>query len=370
MMKFSSAAFAVVAAVGLAACGSSNSSSSSGGTGTSASAGTAATTGTTNSGGSTAATGGSFKKDGSEKVSFSDPTGAAVGFQQLYAGFKQGASEIGWSASQDDAALSPTKQVSNIQTMISQKMSGIASWTLDQGAASGAYVSAEKAGIPVIGINSTGPGIKTTVWWAVNKCGTNSPIYQTAAFIAKAYPHAKTLVIGGPPVPSIEAYVVCFKKAALKYGLDIEAEQNNTNDTPSSAQPIISSLLTKYPGTQAIWNFDDDTALGASAALTAVGKQVWTTSSKSGVLDLGQNGNSDAITAIKQSRMTGTWDTNNNATGLAAIKALQYYIGPNKTSNPPSSLTVRSLFFTKANIDSYKAPGARGYNINNIPLAK
>lgn len=309
---------------------------------------------------------------GSIKVAYSDPTGAELGQQQLYAGFQLGAKQLGWGASQIDAALSSTKQVSDIQTMLNEKVTGIASWTLDQTAAAGAYQAAQKAGTPVVGINSSGAGIGTTVWWAINKCGTGSPIYETAAYIAKVYPHAKTLEIGGPPVPSIEAYVTCFTAAAKKYGLDVEAQQNNTNDTQSSAQPIIQSLLTKYPQTQAIWNYNDDTALGASAALTQVGKKVYTGkgSAKGSVIDFGINGDPDAITAIKQGRETGTWDTNNTATGLAAIKALSYYLGKTKVKNPPKSLTVTSLMFTKANIGTYKPPNKRGYTIKNIPLVK
>jgi ribose transport system substrate-binding protein len=372
MLKYSSAAVALLSALALAACGSSSSNSSSSSSSSSAPASTAtsAASGSTGTTAATSSASGAVSNDGSEKVSYSDPTGAQVGQQQIFQGFKQGAGEIGWSASQIDAALSSTKQVSDIATMLNEKQNGIASWTLDQGAAQGAYESAAKAGVPVIGINSTGAGIKTTVWWQINTCGANSPIYQTAQYIVKAFPHAKALVIGGPPVPSIEAYVACFKQAAKKYGIDIEAEQNNTNDTASAAQPIVAALLTKYPSTQVIWSYNDDSALGASAALAAAGKSVWTGSGTSAVMDLGQNGDADAITAIKQGRETATWDPNNVASGLALVKALSYYIGPKKVATPPKQLVVKSIFWTKANIASYKGPSARGYSMSNIPLVK
>jgi ribose transport system substrate-binding protein len=363
MLKYSSVAVALLSALVLAACGSSSSSSSSSASASGGSTGTSASGATTSS--AAAAPAGN---DGSEKISYSNPTGAQVGQQQIFQGFKQGATEIGWQASQIDAALSSTKQVSDIQTMLNEKQNGIASWTLDQGAAAGAYAAAAQAGVPVVGVNSTGAGIKTTVWWQINTCGPNSPIYQTAAYITKAFPHAKTLVIGGPPVPSIEAYVACFKQAAAKYGIDIEAEQNNTNDTASAAEPIVAALLTKYPGTQVIWSYNDASALGASAALQSAGKSVWTGSGTSGVMDLGQNGDADAITAIKQGRETATWDPNTVATGLALVKALAYDIGPKKVANPPKQLVVKSIFWTKQNIGSYKGPGDRGYSMTNIPL--
>lgn len=219
-------------------------------------------------------------------------------------------------------------------------------------------------------MNSTGAGIKTTVWWAFDLCGKGSPIYQTAQYMAKAYKHAKVLVIGGPPVPSIEAEVKCFENAAAKYGLDVEAEQNNTNDTAAAAQPIVAALLTQHPGTQAIWNYNDDSAEGASAALLAANKSIYTGPGSKGVIDIGSNGDAAAITAIKQGRLTGTWDSNAVAAGLAAVKALTYDIGPKKVEHPPKQLVVKSIFWSKANIASYKTPTNRGYTITNIPLVK
>jgi ribose transport system substrate-binding protein len=367
---------AVIAAFGVSACGSSSSSSSSSASsGSTGSATTGATTSGATTSGSTAtssssASTGAIKPDGSEKIVYSDPTGAQVGQQQIYQGMQLGAKEIGWTASQDDAALSPTKQVSDIQTMINQKQNGIASWTLDPGAIAGAYTAAGKAGIPVIGVNSTGTGVKTSILYSYELCGSNSPLAQTAAAIAKVYPHAKTLVIGGPPVPSIEGNVSCFTKWAKKDGLDIEATQDNTNDTQSSAQPIVAALLTKYPSTQAIWSYNDDSALGASAALTAAGKSVYDTAKKNtgGVFDVGANGDADAITAIKQGRETETWDNNNVATGIAIVKALQAYIGPQKVKSPPKQIVVNSLMYDASNINGYKAPADRGYTLANLPL--
>ena len=67
-----------------------------------------------------------------------------------------------------DANLSPDKQVADIATMVAQGQDGIASWTLDPGAAAGAYSQAQAAHIPVVGVNSEGTGIDATVWWEIN----------------------------------------------------------------------------------------------------------------------------------------------------------------------------------------------------------
>ena len=129
------------------------------------------------------------------------------------------------------------------------------------------------------------------------------------------------LEVGGPPVPSIQAYEKCFAENAKKSGLTIVGEAHNTKDTAATAQPIVADLLTKTPDVDAIWAYNDASALGASAALTSNGEKVYD-GSNDGVIVFGQNGDVDAITAIREHRLTGTVDPDNVATGWALIKAL------------------------------------------------
>ena len=165
------------------------------------------------------------------KVAYSNPVGAQPGQQDIVFGFERGARELGWEAASIDANLSPDKQVADIATMVSQGEDGIASWTLDPGAAAGAYGQAQAAGIPVVGVNSEGAGIDATVWWQLNRCGEGSPIAELADYIADEKPGAKVLAVGGPPVPSIQAYERCFAEHAQADGLEIVGEAHNTRDT-------------------------------------------------------------------------------------------------------------------------------------------
>ncbi|MCW3016895.1 MAG: periplasmic binding protein/LacI transcriptional regulator [Solirubrobacterales bacterium] len=351
MLRFSAVAATLLAATVLAACGSDNKSSSS-----------------STSSGSAGTTSGAAKTSDPQKVAYSNPVGAQPGQQDIVFGFDNAAKSLGWTAASIDANLSADKQVADIATMITQGQTGIASWTLDPGAAAGAYGQAKSAGIPVIGVNSEGTGIDATVWWELNTCnGKDSPIDRTAAYIAKAKPNAKVIVIGGPPVPSIQAYVKCFKAAAKTAGLNIVAEADNTKDTSAAAQPIVADLLTKHPDVDAVWNYNDNSALGGSAAITAAGKKVYT-GSGDGIIEIGQNGDPDAIAAVKDGRLTGTWDPDTAATGWAMIKALSGFIGADKVADPPKKLVVKSEFWTKDNVASYKAPRDRNYTLANIPL--
>lgn len=87
------------------------------------------------------------------EVAYISPVAAQPGQQEINLGLEAGAEELGWETSVLDSNLSPDKQVANIDTAISQQRNAVASWTLDPGAAAGAYERAIAAGIPVIGMN-------------------------------------------------------------------------------------------------------------------------------------------------------------------------------------------------------------------------
>ena len=306
---------------------------------------------------------------GSTKIAYSNPVGAQPGQQDIVFGFEAGAAELGWEAESIDANLSPDKQVADIATMVTQGQDGIASWTLDPGAAAGAYGQAKAAGIPVVGVNSEGPGIEATVWWEVNLCGADSPLAELAGYIAAERPGAKVLAIGGPPVPSIQAYERCFAQNAAREGLEIVAEAHNTKDTAATAQPIVSDLLTKHRAVDAIWAYNDASALGASAALTSDGQEVYD-GSNDGVIVFGLNGDADAITAIRQHRLTGTIDPDPVATGWALVKALSELVGEDRAGGRPASLVVDSEMWTLEKIADYRPPRERKYTLDTVPLVE
>ena len=301
------------------------------------------------------------------KVAYSNPVGAQPGQQDIVFGFSGGAKELGWTAESIDANLSPDKQVADIATMVPQGQDGIASWTLDPGAAAGAYGQAKAAGIPVVGVNSEGTGIDATVWWQLNLCGPGSPIAELTEYIGREKPGAKVLEIGGPPVPSIQAYERCFAENAAKQHLTIVGRAHNTRDTAATAQPLVADLLTKHRDVDAIWAYNDASALGASAALTSDGKRVYD-GSGDGVIVFGQNGDADAITAIRERRLTGTVDPDPVATGWALIKALSGFVGKAKVAHPPRRIVVRSRRWTLENIDDYRPPRERRYTLDTLPL--
>jgi ribose transport system substrate-binding protein len=342
MKRLTAASAAVIAAMAIAACGSGG-----------------------DDGGSsnTSATGGGGGGDVS--VAYVSPVGSQPGQQQVAFGLERASDENGWSWRILDANLSPDRQVSHVDTLINERISAFASWTLDPGATAGAYTRANEAGIPVIGINSEGEGVTATVWWEVNRCEPGGPWEQTARFIAGRRPGGKVIVMGGPPAPSIINNVRCFRREAEKAGLEIVDQADNVRDAAAPAAQLAEDLLTKHGDVDAFWDYNDQTALGVSSAILNAGKQVSDGDSE-GILVFGSNGDPDAIQAVRERRLTGTWDTDSVASGWAMALAMR-----NALENPDAeqrSLTVRSTLWTPANVADYVDPRERRYTFDTIPL--
>lgn len=316
-------------------------------------------------GATTAGTTAASADGGGKTIAYVSPVAAQPGQQEISFGLRAAADANGWSFRELDANLSPDRQVSHVDTLVNEGVAGIASWTLDPGAVAGAYTKANDAGIPVIGINSEGPGVTATVWWQVDRCGEGDPHQQSAQLIARARPGGKVIVMGGPPAPAIAARVKCFREEAEKAGLEIVDQADNVRDAAAPAAQLAEDLLTKHGDVDAIWNYNDQTALGVSSAILNAGKKI-SDGSGEGILVFGSNGDADAIKAVREGRLTGTWDVDSVGTGWAMALALKNAIeNPDARQEP---LVVRSTLWTADTVGDYVEPRAREYGFDAIPL--
>lgn len=221
-----------------------------------------------------------------------------------------------------DANITPAKQVADIETFIQQEVDGICSWTLDQGAATAIYKKAQDAGIPVVTENSPGDYVTATFVQEQN----TSPLAQidAAEWFSSVYPEGKIFIVGGEPVPYILYVADSMEKAAKAAGLEVLAHQNNMSDQAAGAQQIVQELLTKHPDVQAVWCFNDRSALGASAALRAVGKKIYNEASPEpdAVFVTGMNGTQEALEAVKAGIISATWAGQSEKVGAAEIELL------------------------------------------------
>jgi ribose transport system substrate-binding protein len=343
----------------IAGCGGGGSSSSSESTEPAETEETTEETGTETEGGGkeeAAATG--------NKVFYISPVASQPGQQQINQGLEGAAKELGWSESVLDSALSAEKQVTNVESAINQGASAIASWTLDPNAVAGAYEKAQSKNIPIIGMNSQGTGVTASVWWEVQLCEPGGPEAITAEKIAEMKPGAKTIVIGLEVAESTKELSDCFVKEAKKAGLDIINETNNEADNASGSQKVFEPLLTKYPEVEAVFNYNDESAMGVSAALLAAGKTIATAEEPEGVIVTGSNGDQDAIEAVEEGRLSWTWDPDNLASGFSAVKLASEAVEGEK----PSGLVVESILVDGETVGEYVPADEREYTLDELPV--
>ena len=299
-----------------------------------------------------------------KKVFYISPVAAQPGQQQINQGLEQASEELGWSETVLDSALSAEKQVSNVETAVNQGAAAIASWTLDPNAVAGAYEQAQSKEIPIIGMNSKGTGVTASVWWEVQLCEPGGPEAVTAEKIAELKPHAKTIVIGLEVAESTKELSDCFVQEAKKDGLEIINETNNEADNAAGSQKVFEPLLTKYPEVEAVFNYNDESAMGVSAALLAGGKEIASVENPEGVIVTGSNGDQDAIEAVEEGRLSWTWDPDNLASGFAAVKQMNSALSGEK----PKDLIVESILVDGETIGEYVPVSERKYTLEEIPV--
>jgi ribose transport system substrate-binding protein len=303
-------------------------------------------------------------KSGGALIGESSPIASNPNVHAVSYGGEEAAKQLGWGYRVLDANLSPDKQVSDIDTLINLGVKGLITLTLDPGAADAAYKRASDAGIPLVGINSESQYIQTNI--AEETDTTCVPGEDAAKFIADRVDGAKVLVIGGPPVPSIRLRTDCFVKAAKKNGLEIVEQQDNLKDTAATAQPIVENMLTKNPDIDAIFAYNDPSALGAAAVLKGAGKDAWS-GDKEGIIVIGINATADAIDAIKSGVMTATYDPNSAQAGAAAVAALALVLKDKKPSSAmPKKIVIKTKRWDIDNADEYVEPFKREITLPEV----
>jgi ribose transport system substrate-binding protein len=337
--RLTGASAAALAAATLAACSSSAGSSAS----------PAVSGGSTSAGASVAATTGGGDK--ALTVDWASPVMAEAGQQDMVAGMKQAAALSGSKVTSYDSNVESSVQITNMNTMLQEHPDIIGTWTLDSGATAGIYHQIESASIPLIGVNSNDNGITHSIWNDTELCAANGPWMQTAQLIAKKYPGGTVITLGLDGVPSIDTETSCFTKDAEQLGLKIVAHASNTTDNASGGQSLTATLLSKYPNVDAIWAYNDNTALGASAAVIADGKKV-SDGTSAGVIITGANGDTDAIQAVQQGRLTATWDGNNVEFGWLFIKLAEEVAA----GDAPTEMVLTSTLIDAATVSKWVTP--------------
>jgi len=199
-----------------------------------------------------------------------------------------------------DDALSPDKQVSNMQQLLAQKVAAIIFYPLDPKATIPVLKQAQKQKVPVIAIDASFgntkpvPLITTQVWQ-----GRDIQAFLQAQVLAKVKPNAQLGLIGiGIPVPAIKYLNQREAYWAKKVGkATIVGSQDNPSDDVTGGEKAANALLQQGSSIDAVLGYNDPSALGAVIAARGAGRTLTI---------IGINGTSDGIAGVKSGTLAAT----------------------------------------------------------------
>ena len=244
-----------------------------------------------------------------------------------------------------DDALSPDKQVSNMQQLLAQNVNAIIFYPLDPKATTPVLRQAQAKKVPVLAIDASFgstkkvPLIATQVWQ-----GRDTQAYLQAQALAKAQPNAKLGIIGiGIPVPAIKYLVqreAFWAKKIAKASL--VGSQDNPSDDVTGGEKAANALLQRNSDINAVIGYNDPSALGAVIAARSNGRKI---------AIIGLNGSSDGINGVKSGRLGATVQVDPIGLGVQVTRGAYSLI--TKQNLPLPHIVIRpGRLVTKANVNA------------------
>jgi ribose transport system substrate-binding protein len=296
--------------------------------------------GTSSSASSTASSAASPAEGGPKTIGVSIQNREAQFYQDMESGMKSEAAKYGYTVTVVDASRDNSKQQSQVEDFISQKVAAIVLTPYDSQAIGSAIVEANAAGVPVFTAdiaNGSKQGIVVAHVASDNVQGGG----QAGKLLCSALGSAggSVAIIDEPEVTSVQDRVKGFKAALasgcpnVKVVADIDGGGERTK-----ANSAMEDILQSHKDLKGVFGINDDSALGASRAVDAAGL-------KGKVFVVGYDATPEARTAIKAGSMYGDAIQHPDQIGAKTIDAIHDYFTGKK---PAAKISVPVGTFTKA----------------------
>jgi len=240
-------------------------------------------------------------------------------YEDLEAGMKGEATKYGYTITFVDANRDSARQTSQVEDFISKKVDAIVLTPADSKAVGPAIVEANQANIPVFTAD-----IASTAAHGVVISHVASDNMQGgrvgADLLCKALGGKGTVaIIDQPEVTSVQDRVKGFKDelSAKCKGVTIVADQDAGGDR-AKAEAVTDNLIQRLTGLSGIFGINDDSALGARAAVKAAGKI-------GKIKIVGYDAGPEARRAIDAGQMIGDPQQHPDVIGQLTIDAIHDY---------------------------------------------
>jgi ribose transport system substrate-binding protein len=260
-------------------------------------------------------------------------------YQDMESGMKAQAKTYGYTVNVVDASRDNSKQQSQVEDFISQKVAAIVLTPYDSQAIGSAIVEANKAGIPVFTAdiaNGSSQGVVVSHIASDNVQGGG----QAGKLMCRAVGTTGAVaILDEPEVTSVQDRVKGFKAALAAGcpGVTVVADIDGGGER-AKASSATEDILQSHKDLKGIFGINDDSALGASKAVDAA-------SLTGKVAVIGYDATPEARDAIKAGTMYGDAIQHPDQIGAKTIDAIaQSFAG----KTPPKTIAVPVGTYTKA----------------------
>jgi ribose transport system substrate-binding protein len=286
-------------------------------------------------------------------IGYSNPEGTQPVLNNFGEALTYAAAREGIRVISLNAALSVSKQVSDIQQFINDKVKAIVVFPLAGPPLIPVLTAARKAGIVVLGYNAVTNGAKSASAIYPYNADINQGIIHEGASEAAAYMvkqlHGKGNVLGvdiAAPVPSLHAFIAA-EKADVTNGHPgihwLETVSDVTDDIAGAAGPVADALTKYHDDIQGVMAYFDGAAIGAAQALKAAGVKAVIT---------GQQGNSTGVAAVRNGEISATINLKPYDQAVIALAMIRDLLA-GKSKMVPLVVHPAVTLVTKSNLKQY-----------------
>jgi ribose transport system substrate-binding protein len=258
---------------------------------------------------------GTSTTSGGKTIGVSIQNREAQFYQDMEAGMKAEAVKYGYTVNVVDASRDNSKQQSQVEDFISQKVAAIVLTPYDSQAIGSAIVEANKAGIPVFTAdiaNGSSQGVVVAHIASDNVQGGG----QAGKLMCAAVPGGGSVaILDEPEVTSVQDRVKGFKAAlAACPKVTIVADIDGGGER-AKASSATEDILQSHKDLKGIFGINDDSALGAAKAVEAAGLT-------GKIAVIGYDATPEARDAIKAGTMYGDAIQHPDQIGAKTIDAI------------------------------------------------
>ena len=259
-------------------------------------------------------------------------------YQDMENGMKSEAAKYGYTVTVVDASRDNSKQQSQVEDFISQKVSAIVLTPYDSQAIGSAIVEANKAGIPVFTADIANASKEGKVVSHIASDNVQGGA-QAGKLICAAVKSGPIAIIDEPEVTSVQDRVKGFKAAIAAGcpGVTVVADIDGGGER-AKASSVTEDILQSHKDLKGIFGINDDSALGAAKAVDAAGL-------KGKISVVGYDATPEARTAIAGGSMYGDAIQHPDQIGSKTIDAIA---GSFAGKPVPAKIAVPVGTYTKA----------------------